>query len=489
MGNPSLAFASTPLRLGGARAGPLHGDRLLQLQGSGDKPRRQLNTCRTPVLAAGAFAMGLLAAVNRRQGSGMRAVPQMSSGRGISVQSSEKSSLRSATWAAAAILCFLVAAGFGASPAEAADGVQPLPLEGLSWETFVNLNANVIIGIDSVIGSAGLAILFYTILTKAVTYPFYQGALRTNALMRIISPQVKQIQRQYEDDEQSKQRMIAALYEKVGVNPQVGLFITFAQLPIFLALYYAIKKLALADAHFKEPFLWIPSLAGPAESGSPSLDWLLSSKSASGFEPQVGWFDAGRYLILPIVLVATQLSLAKLTSAQKEPDALTLTFPWIVGISTLVSPQGIGIYWLTNSVLTAVQTQRARSEVSEEFPEFSEVWEATADQPNEIKKGSKVTLGGKEGVVTYGPDSDNDCKVTFEDGSVSEYVKVSALRTPGSLDESLNALESEVGPPSSGVPGAPAATSGKGGTPASRKAARAQKERAKMRKAKARARA
>jgi len=311
----------------------------------------------------------------------------------------------------------------------------------------------------------------YTILTKAATYPFYQGALRTNALMRIISPQVKQIQRQYEDNEQARQRMIGALYEKVGVNPQVGLFITLGQLPIFLALYYAIKKLAVADAHFKEPFLWIPSLA--------------ASISDALADPQVGWLDAGRYLILPAVLVATQLALARLTSAQKEPDPLTLTFPWLVGISTLASPQGVGIYWLTNSVLTAVQTQRARSEVSKEFPEYSEVWEATADQQDEIKKGSKVTLAGKEGVVTYGPDSDNDCKVTFEDGSMSDFVKVSALRIPGALDQNLTDLESEVGGPAQ--PSVPGATSGQTGPPASRKAARAAKERAKMRKAKERA--
>mmetsp|Transcript_38860 Transcript_38860/g.77086 ORF Transcript_38860/g.77086 Transcript_38860/m.77086 type:complete len:489 (-) Transcript_38860:93-1559(-) len=488
MANPSLVFAGTPLRLGvGAQASPWHGrlavgGGLLQLRGSGDEQRRQLGTSKAPVLAAGAFAIGLLIAVNRRRGRALYAAADVDSSRGASAQSPHKPSLHTGTIAAAAIVCFLVATGFGASPAEAADAIQPLPLDGLSWDTFVNLNANVIIGIDSVVGSAGLAIFIYTVIAKLVTFPVYQGALRTNALMRIISPQVKQIQRQYADNEQAKQRMVGALYEKVGCNPQLGLLITLAQLPVFLALFYAVKKLALADAHFKEPFLWIPSLAGPVESGNPSLDWLIKSKTGAFiFEPQVGWLDAGRYLILPIVLIATQLSLAKLVSAQKEPDPLTLTFPFLVGISTLVSPQGVGIYWFTNSVLTAVQTQQARSKVNEEFPEYSEVWEATPDQLDEIKKGSKVIFAGKEGVVTYGPDSDNDCKVTFEDGKVSDYVKVSALRTPGELDQSLQQLESEVG---SARPGAPIPTAA-----ASRKAARAAKEREKLRKKRARARA
>jgi YidC/Oxa1 family membrane protein insertase len=255
----------------------------------------------------------------------------------------------------------------------------------------VNLNANLIIGIDNVFGSAGVAIIIYTVITKAFTFPIYQPSLKTNALMRLIKPQVTQIQTQYKDNEKERDRIVKSLYEKVGVSPLNGLLPAFAQLPIFVALYSAIRKLALEDQHFKEPFLWIPSLAGPAESGNPSLDWFFKSRVENGFEPLVGWQNAGLYLILPVVLVSVQLFFAKLTSPSKEPDAVTLAFPFIIGISTLVSPQGLGIYWLTNSCLSLAQTQLARTEADSEFPELKEIWEAYSDKPDEVRQGDKAS--------------------------------------------------------------------------------------------------
>jgi YidC/Oxa1 family membrane protein insertase len=307
-----------------------------------------------------------------------------------------------------------------------------------------------------VFGSAGIAIIIYTVITKALTFPIYQPALKTNALMRLIKPQVEQIQTQYKDNEKESTRLVRALYEKVGANPVNGLLPTFAQLPVFVALYSAIRKLALNDEHFKEPFLWIPSLSGPTMDGNASLDWFLRSRVENGFEPLVGWQNAGLYLILPVVLVTVQLGFAKLTSPSKEPDAVTLAFPFIIGISTLVSPQGLGIYWLTNSCLSLAQTQLARTEADSEFPELKEIWEAYSDKPDEVRQGDKVVLNGREGVVVYGPDTDNECKVAYEDGSESGFVKAYALRRRGSkLDKVVSELEGTANDPEVFLPPKP----------------------------------
>jgi len=314
-----------------------------------------------------------------------------------------------------------------------------------------------IIGIDSIFGSAGVAIIFYTVVTKALTFPIYQPALKANALMRLIKPQVEQIQTQYKDNEKEKDRLVRAMYEKVGANPLGGLLPTFAQLPVFVALYSAIKKLAVNDQHFKEPFLWIPSLAGPTSDGNPSLDWIFPlQRVENGFEPLVGWQNAGLYLILPVVLVSVQLFFAKLSSPNKEPDAVTLAFPFIIGFSTLVSPQGLGIYWLTNSCLSLAQTQLARTEADTEFPELKEIWETYSDKTEEVKQGDKVVLNGREGVIVYGPDTDNECKVEYEDGSESGFVKAYSLRRRGSkLDMAVAELEVKANDPKVFLPPKP----------------------------------
>jgi len=317
---------------------------------------------------------------------------------------------------------------------------------GGDWfEGFVSLNASIINGIDSTIGSAGIAILIYAILTKALTFPLNQISLRTTALMRIIGPQMTQIQKKYEKDEQTKNKMLLTLYKDVGVNPLSGIIPVLVQLPIFVGLYRAIGRLASQDDHFKEPFLWIPSLSGPAETGKPTLDWLFKSPYADHFEPMVGWHDAGLYLILPLVLVVTQLASAYVSNGNKKPDNVTLIFPLIVGFSTLVSPQGLGVYWFTNSVIGAIQTQYTRWQVEQEFPEYGRILEAVNTAPeNVFKKGDKVTVSGKPGVIVYGPDTDDDVQVEFEDGSKTSYIKKFELNKPVELDSAVAAMAKEV---------------------------------------------
>ena len=150
---------------------------------------------------------------------------------------------------------------------------------------------------DGVVGSAGFAIVLYTIIIKVATFPLQQPALRTSALMQLLSPQTDEIERRYPLDEEGRGRTLRELYGKVGLNPFAAFLPILFQLPVFIALFRAIGKLASQDEHFKEgrktvgccrvaevcrhrsvrfarlqprrqePFLWIPSLAGPVASG------------------------------------------------------------------------------------------------------------------------------------------------------------------------------------------------------------------------------
>ena len=126
----------------------------------------------------------------------------------------------------------------------------------------------------------GLAIILYTILIKAITFPLNNSALRSNAMMQLVSPKVKQIQAKYANDKETMNRMMLRLYDDTGINPLGGCLPAIIQLPIFISLYRAINRLAEKDQHFQEPFLWIPNLAGPVAAGQPSLDWLLKSSSS-----------------------------------------------------------------------------------------------------------------------------------------------------------------------------------------------------------------
>eukprot|EP00440_Ansanella_granifera_P035037 gb/GFBE01038002.1/.p1 GENE.gb/GFBE01038002.1/~~gb/GFBE01038002.1/.p1 ORF type:complete len:392 (+),score=88.61 gb/GFBE01038002.1/:1-1176(+) len=276
-------------------------------------------------------------------------------------------STKALTTAGASAAAAVLASPFAAR-AEDAGGAS-----GDWFDPFVNFTASVIDGIDGAVGSAGLAIILYTLLVKLVTFPLQQPALRTSALLQLISPQVDEIKKKNKNDEDASNRTLRKLYAKVGLNPFSAFFPILIQLPVFVALFRAIGKLASQDAHFKDPFLWIPSLAGPVASGKPSLDWLLKTQSADHFEPLVGWHDAGLYIILPVMVILSQLLTQRLTTNSQDSAATSALFPIFIGISTLVSPAGLGLYWFTNNLLSAGQMKLAQDQVAEEFPDYKRI--------------------------------------------------------------------------------------------------------------------
>ena len=65
--------------------------------------------------------------------------------------------------------------------------------------------------------------------------------------MQLIQPEIKRIERKYEgrDDENSKMRMAAEqqqLFRKYDVNPASMLLVTFLQLPVIMAIFYAVQR-------------------------------------------------------------------------------------------------------------------------------------------------------------------------------------------------------------------------------------------------------
>jgi len=260
------------------------------------------------------------------------------------------------------------------------------------FDPFVDFNAGVISGIDDLLegglgltNSFGWAIIFYTVLIKAITFPLNEGAGRNSALMQMLQPKMKLMQKQYAGDQESYNRALMRMYDEAGVNLASGCISPLLQLPIFIGLYQAINKLASSNSHFQESFLWIPSLSGPAVVGEPSLDWLLKSQSATEWIPLVGWDNAGLYLILPAMVVVCQFIVSQLTQVQNPEGPgvfLQYLFPVIIGYATLVSPQGLALYWFVNNLLTGVQTLTIRNQLTSEYPQYAKVLSGESDVPD-----------------------------------------------------------------------------------------------------------
>ena len=121
-------------------------------------------------------------------------------------------------------------------------------------------------------------------------------------------------------------------------------------------------------------FLWLPSLEGPVSDYTKGSGWLFGDAAQgyawTDFTPPLGWADTGAYLALPVLLVMSQyISTAILTPksddpAQQQTQAILKFLPLMIGWFSLSVPSGLGLYWITNNVVTTLTTVLIKKSVA-----------------------------------------------------------------------------------------------------------------------------
>ncbi|GFH06986.1 uncharacterized protein HaLaN_01717 [Haematococcus lacustris] len=108
-------------------------------------------------------------------------------------------------------------------------------------------------------------------------------------------------------------------------------------------------------------FYWIPSLAGPTDLAHRGTAWLFPFVDGA---PPIGWEQGLAYASLPALLVVAQYISSAVISPPVDPadpnanttKVVSTLAPWMVAYFALNVPAGLGLYYLTNTVLTlAVQ--------------------------------------------------------------------------------------------------------------------------------------
>jgi YidC/Oxa1 family membrane protein insertase len=84
---------------------------------------------------------------------------------------------------------------------------------------------------------AGVLIIIFTIIVKLVLFPLSRKAVRTQAVMKLVEPQMKELKEKYKDDKQKQALETMKLYKEKQINPFSSMLLLFIQLPIIFALY------------------------------------------------------------------------------------------------------------------------------------------------------------------------------------------------------------------------------------------------------------
>jgi len=260
--------------------------------------------------------------------------------------------------------------------------------EGL-WNTIIVYPlAKILIFLSEAIAKLGIpfsygwAIILLTIVIKVVTLPLTRKQLQSTKATQELQPKLKELQAKYGKDRQKLSEEQMKLYKEAGVNPMGGCLPLLIQLPILWGLYQALYVVAgvLAQEGEQQPFFWIPDLFQPT---SPTLgaggavpqsvctlgsDLSLVGTSWIGecFRVQ-NWYVLIAYFSLPILMLATQLLVQKMSQPAKDPAGgrqdgqqqmmgqMMMFMPIMFGYITLGLPAGLTLYWTTSNILSLIQ--------------------------------------------------------------------------------------------------------------------------------------
>ncbi len=132
------------------------------------------------------------------------------------------------------------------------------------WDQFVYAIEWGLARTAEVTGSAGVAIILFTIVIKTLLLPLTIKSVRSTKAMQELQPKIRELQKKYGQDRQRLSAEMMKLYQEHGINPMSGCLPMLLQIPVFFGLYFAIRNLSLSQVGaWAHGFLWVPDLAQP----------------------------------------------------------------------------------------------------------------------------------------------------------------------------------------------------------------------------------
>lgn len=103
---------------------------------------------------------------------------------------------------------------------------------------------NILFVIFNLVHDFGLAIIIFTIIVKLCMWPLTKRQLNQTKLIRKIQPELTQIKKNCKGNKQLESLQTMDLYKRYNVKPFASIVTLIIQLPIFIAIFSAIRVIA-----------------------------------------------------------------------------------------------------------------------------------------------------------------------------------------------------------------------------------------------------
>lgn len=219
----------------------------------------------------------------------------------------------------------------------------------LGWGIFGWINEWAIIPIfkflENAFSNYGLIILLLTIIIKLVIFPFTYSSFKSQAKMRVLKPQIDEINAKIPADKpMERQQATMKLYKQAGVSPMGGCLPMLLQMPI---LFAAFRFFPAAVELRGESFLWADDLS--------TYDSILDL----GFSIP---FYGDHISLFCLLMCVTNLVYTKFTmqaqSSQQMPGMKFMMYLMPIMLLFFFNdyPAGLCYYYFISTLITVLQT-------------------------------------------------------------------------------------------------------------------------------------
>jgi len=144
-----------------------------------------------------------------------------------------------------------------------------------------------------------------------------------------LQPKMKELQEKYKGNKEKLNKEMAQFYKEAGVNPLAGCLPLVVQMPILIAIFFAIRDYNYVN--------------------EPSFFWLANLSQANPSDP---------YYIIPVLAAVTTYIQSKQTmtdTSNAQSKMMLNIMPLFIGYITITFPAGLGLYWVTSNIIQIFQ--------------------------------------------------------------------------------------------------------------------------------------
>jgi YidC/Oxa1 family membrane protein insertase len=205
----------------------------------------------------------------------------------------------------------------------------------------------------------GWSIVLLTVAIRVILLPLTLKQFKSMQALQRLQPEMKALQAKYKEDKQRQQQEMMKFYKENNVNPLGSCLPMVAQLPVFISLFYMLRKSLRADIcpqlqpHHLVHGLSVVNTAATTKPCGPhgGAGFLfindLTNKST------------GAVLVVLIILyIGTQLGSSLLMSSPTmDPTQrkLMMFMPLLFVLFVINFPSGVIVYWITTNSWTIAQ--------------------------------------------------------------------------------------------------------------------------------------